>query len=75
MNKDQIEGNWEQFKGKVKQMWGKLTDDDVALLKANRQEFYGKMQEKYGIAEEEAQRHLDEIEKTSGYRSAKRDVA
>ena len=62
MNKDTIEGNWEQFKGKVRQTWGKLTDDDVALLKGNRQEFYGKMQEKYGLAKEEAEKRVNEIE-------------
>lgn len=66
MNKDQIEGNWEQFKGKIKQMWGKLTDDDIALVNGNRQEFFGKVQEKYGIAKEEAEKRLKEVEKSCG---------
>ena len=66
MNKDQIEGNWEQFKGKIKQTWGKLTDDDVALIKGNSQEFFGKVQEKYGIAKEEAEKKLKEFETSCG---------
>lgn len=66
MNKDQVEGNWEQFKGKVKKTWGKLTDNDIALLEGNRQEFFGKVQENYGIAKEEAEKQLKEFEKSYG---------
>lgn len=71
MNKEQLDGTWEQFKGQVRQTWGKLTDDDVALYKGNAQEFYGKLKEKYGIAKEEAEKQLKEFEKTSGYKGKK----
>lgn len=72
MNKDQIEGNWEQFKGKVRETWGKLTDDDVALYKGNAQQFYGKLQEKYGIAKEEGEKRMQEFEKSCGYCAPKK---
>lgn len=66
MDKDQAQGNWEQFKGKVKKTWGKLTDNDIALLDGNRQEFFGKVQENYGIAKEEAEKQMKEFEKSCG---------
>ncbi len=68
MNKEQVQGNWEQFKGKVKQSWGKLTDDDIALLNGHREEFFGKVKENYGIAKEAAEKQLKDIETSCGYR-------
>lgn len=62
MNKDQVEGNWNQFKGKIKETWGKLTDDDVALYNGKREQFFGKLQEKYGLAKEEAEERVKEME-------------
>lgn len=59
-----IEGNWNQFAGKVKQKWGKLTDDDLATIKGHRQELVGKIQERYGIAKAEAEKQVDAWEKT-----------
>lgn len=70
MNNEQIKGNWNQFAGKVKESWGKLTDDDVALLKGRRDQFYGKLQETYGIAKEEAEKRINELEKSCGYCSS-----
>lgn len=64
MNNNQIEGNWEQLKGQLKQWWGKLTDDDIAYINGSRQKFFGKLQERYGIAEEEAEERLKEFEKS-----------
>ena len=61
---DQVEGNWNQFAGKVKQRWGKLTDDDVAVINGKRQELVGKIQERYGVAKKEAEKQVDEWEKT-----------
>ena len=61
MNQNEIEGNWEQMKGKMRQAWGKLTDDDFALLKGNKQEFLGKVQEKHGIAQNEAEKQMKEF--------------
>lgn len=66
MNKDQIEGNWTQFKGKVQKTWGKLTDDDVAQLKGNTKQFFGRLQELHGINKEEAENQLKELEKSCG---------
>ncbi len=59
MNEDTIKGNWKQFKGKVKEQWGKLTDDDLDVTEGNAQYLAGKLQERYGIAQDEAQRQID----------------
>ena len=58
MNWDQIEGNWKQIKGKVKEKWNQLTDDDIEALEGKKERLLGKIQEKYGIAKEEAEREL-----------------
>ena len=60
MNWDQTEGKWKQLKGSVKEHWGKLTDDDLTVIAGNRDKLIGKVQERYGIAKEEAQRRADE---------------
>lgn len=59
MNKDQLEGNWKQFKGKVKEQWGKLTNDDLEVIAGKRDQLVGKLQERYGVTLEEAQKQLD----------------
>jgi uncharacterized protein YjbJ (UPF0337 family) len=61
MNKDTIEGNWKQMKGAVKARWGKLTDDDLTVASGNTEILRGRIQERYGIAREEAQKQLDEF--------------
>jgi uncharacterized protein YjbJ (UPF0337 family) len=58
MNWDQIEGNWKQVKGVVKKKWGKLTDDDVDVIAGKRDILLGKIQERHGIAREEAEKEL-----------------
>lgn len=60
MNSDQLQGKWKQMKGSVKERWGKLTDDDVDIINGQNDQLVGKIQEKYGIAKEEAQRQVDE---------------
>ena len=60
MNSDQFEGKWKQLKGTVKQRWGKLTDDDITALSGKKDELIGKLQERYGITREQAQREADE---------------
>ena len=60
MNWDEIKGNWKQMTGNVKQQWGKLTDDDIAVIDGHREELVGKVQERYGIAREEAEKQVDE---------------
>jgi uncharacterized protein YjbJ (UPF0337 family) len=66
MNWDQIEGNWEQLKGKAKQTWGKLTDDDLMVIKGREKQLAGKLQERYGYAKErtddEIKRFMNECE-------------
>lgn len=58
MNWDQIAGNWKQVKGVVRERWGKLTDDDVDVIAGKRDILLGKIQEKHGIAREEAEEEL-----------------
>lgn len=60
MNSDQFEGKWKQLKGSVKQRWGKLTDDDVSMMSGQKDQFIGKLQERYGITREQAMREADE---------------
>ena len=62
MNKDRIEGNWKQVKGKVKEQWGKLTDDDLVEIAGKRDQLAGKLQARYGVAKEEAERQLRDFE-------------
>ena len=64
MNRDKIEGNWKQLKGKIKQKWGKLTDDEIDQAEGNMQILAGKLQERYGITRDEADRQLDELSRT-----------
>ncbi len=59
MNWNQVEGNWEQFKGKVQTQWGKLTNDDLDVIKGQRKELAGKIQARYGRAEEEIETEID----------------
>jgi uncharacterized protein YjbJ (UPF0337 family) len=59
MNWDRIEGNWKQFKGKAKAEWGKLTDDDMDFLDGKKDQLVGKIQERYGIRRDEAERQVD----------------
>ncbi|WP_142847746.1 CsbD family protein [Telmatospirillum sp. J64-1] len=62
MNWDQISGNWKQFRGKIKQQWGNLTDDDMERMGGHRDELVGKIQERYGIGKEEAERQVSDWE-------------
>jgi uncharacterized protein YjbJ (UPF0337 family) len=60
MNWDRIEGNWKKFKGNVKEQWGKLTDDDLDLAAGKRDQLAGRIQERYGIERDEADRQITE---------------
>lgn len=60
MNWDQVEGKWMQLKGAVKQKWGKLTDDDLDVVAGKRDQLVGKIQERYGITQEQAQKQIDD---------------
>ena len=61
MNKDRIEGNWKQLKGKVKQKWGELTDDDIDQINGNYEILAGRLQETYGLSKEDAERRIKEF--------------
>jgi uncharacterized protein YjbJ (UPF0337 family) len=60
MDWNRIEGNWKQFRGNAQQQWGKLTDDDMDRIEGRRTELAGRLQERYGIAREEADRQIDD---------------
>ena len=60
MNWDRIEGNWKQFKGTIKDQWGKLTDDELDRIEGRRDQLAGRIQERYGIARDEADRQIDD---------------
>ncbi len=62
MNKDEVSGNWKQFKGKVKQQWGKLTDDDMTVIEGKRDQLVGKVQERYGYAKDQAEKEVTDWE-------------
>lgn len=64
MNWDQIEGNWKQFSGKVREQWGKLTDDELTEIAGKRDQLVGKIQNRYGIAKEEAEKQVKKFEDT-----------
>jgi uncharacterized protein YjbJ (UPF0337 family) len=59
MNWDQVKGDVKQVGGKLKQKWAKLTDDDVMLLSGKKEVFLGKLQERTGLAKEEAEKQFD----------------
>jgi uncharacterized protein YjbJ (UPF0337 family) len=59
---DQIEGNWKQFKGKIKETWGDLTDDEIDQIAGKRDVLLGKLQERYGMEKDEADRKLRDFE-------------
>jgi uncharacterized protein YjbJ (UPF0337 family) len=66
MNWNQVQGNWKQFTGKVKEKWGKLTDDELDQIAGKRDVLIGQIQKKYGIAQEEAEKQVKDFEKTHG---------
>ena len=69
MNWDIIEGKWKQAAGAVKAKWGKLTDDDLKSIAGKRDELLGKIQEKYGVAKDQAEKQLSDFER--GYSDSK----
>lgn len=58
MTNDHIKGQWKQLSGKMKSHWGKLTDDDLRVSEGDTKYLIGKLQERYGITKEEAQRQI-----------------
>jgi len=54
MNRDRIEGTWKQFKGRIKERWGRLTDDDLDIIDGRREQLLGRIQQRHGLARDEA---------------------
>lgn len=65
MNEDRIKGNWKQFTGKVKEQWGKLTDDDLDVIAGKRDQMLGKLQERQGLARDAAEDQLRNWERAN----------
>lgn len=63
MNWDTVKGNWMQAKGRVKEQWGKLTDDDLTRIEGSCDRLLGKIQERYGLAKDAAERELQQWER------------
>lgn len=63
MNKNTLRGDWSMIKGKIKQKWGKLTDDDLMAINGQRDQLVGKLQKRYGLAKERAEKELNDWEK------------
>jgi uncharacterized protein YjbJ (UPF0337 family) len=59
MNEDTLKGQWTQLKGRLREQWGKLTDDDVDQIQGRSEQLIGKIQQRYGIARDEAQRQVN----------------
>jgi len=74
MNSDQMQGKWKQMKGSVKERWGKLTDDDLDVIDGRSDQLVGKIQERYGIAREAAQKQVDEWDKAYAREAGMREA-
>jgi uncharacterized protein YjbJ (UPF0337 family) len=59
MDWNRVEGNWKQVKGKIKEKWGNLTDDDLTAINGKRDQLEGKIQERYGIAKDQVKKDVD----------------
>ena len=60
MDWNRVEGNWKQVKGKIKEKWGNLTDDDLTAINGKRDQLEGKIQERYGIAKDQVKKDVDD---------------
>ncbi len=60
MNWDIIKGNWKQAKGNIRKQWGKLTDDDLDVIAGERDVLIGKIQERYGLSRDQAEKEVDD---------------
>jgi uncharacterized protein YjbJ (UPF0337 family) len=70
MNRDTLKGQWMQLKGKVRQQWGKLTDDEIDQMQGNAEMLIGKLQERYGYQRERAEQEIDRWLDEQGQRKA-----
>ncbi len=76
MNKDILSGKWTQLRGEVQKRWGKLTDDQLDVINGDRLKLVGKIEEAYGVARDEAEKQLNDFERTCNSScSSKKDHA
>lgn len=61
MNKDTMEGSWKELRGRIKQKWGDITDQELVQVEGDRDRLFGLLQKRYGLAREEAKKQIDEI--------------
>lgn len=66
MNQDRIQGRWKQIKGKIRERWGRLTDDDLDVIAGRRDQLLGRIQQRHGLAREEAERQVGEMASSHG---------
>ena len=71
MNENELKGNWQNMKGKVREQWGKLTDQDMEVIAGKRDQLVGKLREHYGHAQGESERLVKEFEDSSRESDAK----
>jgi uncharacterized protein YjbJ (UPF0337 family) len=70
MTSDRVAGAWHQIRGSLKEQWGKLTEDDLKQLEGHAERLAGKLQERYGLAREEAERHMKEFQNRMNWHKA-----
>jgi uncharacterized protein YjbJ (UPF0337 family) len=70
MTSDRVAGAWHQIRGRLKEQWGKLTEDDLKELEGHAEQLAGKLQERYGLAREEAERQMKEFQKRMNWHKA-----
>ena len=68
MNSDIIKGNWKEIKGKIRQQWGKFTDDDVSKMQGTYEELTGKLQSTYGYQKDQADKEIDSFLKANSWK-------
>ncbi len=66
MNVDQVKGHWHELKGKIKQRWAKITDDDLLLIEGNAEELAGIVQKRYGVAKDDARKQAEDFFRSCG---------
>lgn len=66
MNQDRIQGRWKQIKGKIRERWGRLTDDDLDVIAGRRDQLLGRIQQRHGLARDEAERQVSEAARNHG---------
>lgn len=72
MNRDTVQGDWKKFKGKVKEQWGRLTDDELDVIAGKREQLSGHLQRSYGITKDEASKQIDAFESANDWRWERR---